>query len=68
MRYGRWSSRQRPHNAASSSRAPSVEEKTNVLAERYGLSRTTVTMACADLDGRCPNGASQSSQPRADLN
>jgi glucose-1-phosphate thymidylyltransferase len=27
MRYGRWSSRQRPHNGASSSRAPSVERE-----------------------------------------
>ena len=43
IRYGRWCSRQRPHNAASSSRAPSVEREDQRIAERYGLSVTTVT-------------------------
>ncbi len=42
MRYGSSSSRQRPHDAASSSRAPSVERATRVLAARYGLNPKTV--------------------------
>ena len=43
-RYGNNASWQRPHDAESSSRASQrSKEKTSVLAQRYGLSRTTVT-------------------------
>ena len=43
-RYGNNASRQRPNNAANSSRASQrSKEKTSALAQRYGLSRTTVT-------------------------
>jgi transposase-like protein len=42
-RSGRQSSGFSPNDAGSSSRAPSVGRKTSSLAQRYGLSRTTVT-------------------------
>ena len=43
-RYGKHASRQRPHDAENSSRASQrSQEKTSTLAQRYGLSRTTVT-------------------------
>ena len=43
-RYGNNASWQRPHDAANSSRAFQMsKEKTSTLAQRYGLSRTTVT-------------------------
>ena len=43
-RYGNNASWQRPHDAENSSRAfQRSQEKTSTLAQRYGLSRTTVT-------------------------
>ena len=42
MPYGKRSSRQRPHDAASSSRVPSVEREQPALAARYGLNAKTV--------------------------
>lgn len=42
MNYGKHSSRRRPHDAASSSRAPSVARKQPVPAARYGLNPKTV--------------------------
>ena len=43
-RYGKHASWQRSHDAENSSRASQrSKEKTSVLAQRYGLSRTTVT-------------------------
>ena len=42
MRHGTRSSRQRPHDAASSSRAPAAQGTTRALAARYGLNPKTV--------------------------
>lgn len=42
MRYGKCSSRQRPHDAVSSSRVPSVAREHPALAARYGLNPKTV--------------------------
>jgi transposase-like protein len=42
MAYGKRFSRQRPHDAAYSSRAPSVKESARALAARYGLNAKTV--------------------------
>ena len=46
-RYGKHALWQRPHDAENSSRASQrSKEKTSTLAQRYGLSRTTVTKWC----------------------
>jgi hypothetical protein len=42
MPYGKRSSRQRPHDAAYSSRAPASKESARALAARYGLNAKTV--------------------------
>jgi hypothetical protein len=42
MPFGKCPSRQRPHDAASSSRVPASKESSRVLAARYGLSPKTV--------------------------
>ena len=42
MPYGKRSSQQRSHDAAYSSRTPSVEESPRALAARYGLNAKTV--------------------------
>ena len=61
MPYGKRSSRQRPHDAVCSSRAPSVEKSTRALAVRYGLNpktvakwRKQVTTADAPMGAKAP--------------